>query len=198
MNDDSLLEFQAVTKRFPGVVALDDVSFEIRRGEIHGIRGENGAGKSTLMKILSVVYSHGTYEGKIIFNGEEVNLGAGSICEAAEKGISIVYQELTLIPTMTVGENVFLGREPVEHRAINWMRLPGNGLKRRDRELYSGRNLHAGRRGYRAWRHDRRPHYRQPVHRPADNKRGPARQYVLKAIVLVLAVLVDVYFKKSR
>ena len=123
MDKDSILEFKNVTKRFPGVVALNDVSFEIRRGEIHGICGENGAGKSTLMKILSGVYAHGTYEGNVIFNGEELNLGESSIREAAEKGISIVYQELTLVPTMTVGENVFLGREPLENGSINWNKL---------------------------------------------------------------------------
>jgi len=123
MDKDSILEFKSVTKRFPGVVALNDVSFEIQRGEIHGICGENGAGKSTLMKILSGVYAHGTYEGNVIFNGEELNLGESSIREAAEKGISIVYQELTLVPTMTVGENVFLGREPLENGSINWNKL---------------------------------------------------------------------------
>ncbi len=119
MNNDIILEFRNVTKRFPGVVALSDASFQIRRGEIHGICGENGAGKSTLMKILSGVYPHGTYEGHVIYNGEELKLRASSIHEAAERGIAIVYQELTLIPTMTVGENVFLGREPVEFGVIN-------------------------------------------------------------------------------
>lgn len=123
MDSDTILEFRNVTKTFPGVVALNDVSFKIRRGEIHGICGENGAGKSTLMKILSGVYPHGTYEGSIIFNGEELQLGQSSIQEAGDKGIAIVYQELTLIPTMSVGENVFLGREPVERGAINWNQL---------------------------------------------------------------------------
>lgn len=120
MDNDIILEFQNVTKRFPGVVALNEASFHIRRGEIHGICGENGAGKSTLMKILSGVYPHGTYEGKIIYDGEELKLGQGSIREATEKGIAIVYQEMTLIPTTSVGENVYLGREPVENGFINW------------------------------------------------------------------------------
>jgi D-xylose transport system ATP-binding protein len=126
VDNDIILEFKNVTKKFPGVVALNDVSFKIRRGEIHGICGENGAGKSTLMKILSGVYPHGTYEGSVIFNGEELLLGDSAIQEAGNKGIAIVYQELTLVPTMTVGENVFLGREPVERGSINWNKLYAN------------------------------------------------------------------------
>lgn len=123
MDNDFILEFKNVTKQFPGVLALKDVSFDIRRGEIHGICGENGAGKSTLMKILSGVYPFGTYEGRVIFDGEELNLGESSIREAGEKGIAIVYQELTLVPTMSVGENVYLGREPLDGQAINWNKL---------------------------------------------------------------------------
>ena len=123
MDNDFILEFKNVTKRFPGVVALNDVSFDIRRGEIHGICGENGAGTSTLMKILSGVYPYGTYEGTVFFNNEELKLGDSSIREAGEKGIAIVYQELTLVPTMSVGENVFLGREPLDGQVINWNKL---------------------------------------------------------------------------
>jgi len=123
MNDDIILDVQHVTKRFPGVTALSDVTFQVRRGEIHGLCGENGAGKSTLMKILSGVYPWGTYEGTILYEGQELKLGDRSIRQAIEEGVAIVYQELTLVPNMTVGENVFLGKEPVERGSINWDRL---------------------------------------------------------------------------
>ena len=123
MDTDVILDFQNVTKRFPGVVALTEVSFQVRRGEIHGLCGENGAGKSTLMKILSGVYPCGTYEGTIVFDGKELRLADRAITRAREQGIAIVYQELTLVPTMTVGENIFLGKEPLEHGVINWNRL---------------------------------------------------------------------------
>ncbi|HQE94088.1 MAG TPA: sugar ABC transporter ATP-binding protein [Anaerolineae bacterium] len=120
---DIILDFRHVTKQFPGVVALRDVSLQIRRGEIHGICGENGAGKSTLMKILSGVYPRGTYEGQVFFEGRELKLESSSIRQAIEAGIAIVYQELTLVPGITVGENIFLGKEPLEHKAINWDKL---------------------------------------------------------------------------
>ena len=120
MENENILEFKHVTKQFPGVVALNDVTFDIRRGEIHGICGENGAGKSTLVKVLSGVYPYGTYEGSVTYDGEELKLGQSSIQEAMKKGIAIVYQELTLVPTRTVGENVYLGKEPVEHIGIIW------------------------------------------------------------------------------
>ena len=123
MSDDVILEFKNVTKKFPGITALDDVSFSIRRGEIHGICGENGAGKSTLMKILAGVYPWGTYEGQILYEGRELKLVDQSIRQAAREGIAIVYQELTLVPSITVGENIFLGKEPVEFGIINWDKL---------------------------------------------------------------------------
>lgn len=123
MDETVILDIQHVTKAFPGVIALNDVSFQVQRGEIHGLCGENGAGKSTLMKILSGVYPHDTYEGDIFYNGELLKLEGSAIHKAAEKGIAIVYQELTLVPGMTVGENIFLGKEPVERGSINWDRV---------------------------------------------------------------------------
>lgn len=128
--EDNILEFHNVTKRFPGVVALNDVSFSIKRGEIHGICGENGAGKSTLMKILSGVYPYGTYEGTILYDGKELRLEDRSIRQAIEEGIAIVYQELTLVPNMTVGENIFLGKEPLlPNGSIDWDRLYADTAK---------------------------------------------------------------------
>ena len=123
MDQDLLLDIVSVTKEFPGVRALSNVSLQVRRGEIHGLCGENGAGKSTLMKILCGVYPHSSYTGVIHYDGAELRLGASSIREAIREGIAIVYQELTLIPNMTVGENIFLGKEPRNGPVIDWDRL---------------------------------------------------------------------------
>jgi D-xylose transport system ATP-binding protein len=123
LSNECILEIDNVTKEFPGVIALSRVSFKVKKGEIHGLCGENGAGKSTLMKILSGVYPHGTYKGRVLFNGEELKFTHSSIRQALDKGIAIVYQELTLVPYMTVGENIFLGREPQGKAGIDWNRL---------------------------------------------------------------------------
>lgn len=106
---ESILEMQRITKTFPGVRALSDVSFSVKTGEIHCLVGENGAGKSTLMKILSGVYPHQEFDGKILFNGKEVKFSG--IHDSEEAGIGIIYQELALVPEMMVYENVLLGHE---------------------------------------------------------------------------------------
>ncbi len=106
---DNILEMRSITKTFPGVKALQGVTLEVRRGEIHAICGENGAGKSTLMKVLSGVYPHGTYEGEIHYDGAEVRFG--SINDSEARGIVIIHQELALVPYLSVAENIFLGNE---------------------------------------------------------------------------------------
>lgn len=104
-----LLEMKSITKVFPGVKALNNVSFQVAEGEIHCLVGENGAGKSTLMKVLSGVYPHGDYTGDILFGGEVQKFNG--ISDSEKAGIAIIYQELALIPEMTVYENIFLGNE---------------------------------------------------------------------------------------
>ncbi|HEX7189983.1 MAG TPA: ATP-binding cassette domain-containing protein, partial [Thermoanaerobaculia bacterium] len=105
-----LLEMRGITKRFPGVLALDRVSFDLNPGEIHALVGENGAGKSTLMNILGGVYSYATYDGEIFIDGAEQQFHGVRAAENA--GIAVVHQELSLIPEFSIAENVFLGREP--------------------------------------------------------------------------------------
>lgn len=104
-----ILEMRDITKTFPGVKALQNVSLRVKRGEIHAICGENGAGKSTLMKVLSGVYPHGTYDGEIVLEGEPMKFS--SINDSEAKGIVIIHQELALSPYLSVAENIFLGNE---------------------------------------------------------------------------------------
>jgi ribose transport system ATP-binding protein len=104
-----ILEVENVSKSFPGVQALDSVSFNLRKGEVHAIVGENGAGKSTLMKILSGVYQ--ADEGVIRYKGKVATFH--DVNQAHEAGIGIIYQELNLIPHLSVAANIFLGREPL-------------------------------------------------------------------------------------
>ncbi len=115
----TILEMRSITKRFPGVVALDNVSLTVHADEIHAICGENGAGKSTLMKVLSGVYPYGTYEGDIIYNGEPVRFS--NIKQSEQAGIVIIHQELALIPLLSITENIFLGNEPGKGGVINWV-----------------------------------------------------------------------------
>ena len=113
-----VLEMKSITKLFPGVRALDDVNFQVKKGHIHAIVGENGAGKSTLMNVLSGIYPYGSYTGDIVYNGDVCKFGR--IVDSEEKGIVIIHQELALIPEMTIGENMFLGNECGAKYAINW------------------------------------------------------------------------------
>ena len=115
---DHILEMRGITKRFPGVVALDDVNLVVERGEIHAICGENGAGKSTLMNVLSGVYPHGTYEGEIVYEGRPVEFRG--IRDSERVGIVIIHQELALSPYLSIAENIFLGNEQKNGVVIDW------------------------------------------------------------------------------
>ncbi|VBB06901.1 abc transporter [Lucifera butyrica] len=115
---DYILEMVNITKEFPGVKALDNVTFKVKKGEIHALVGENGAGKSTLMKVLSGVYPTGTYTGDIVLKGQTQHFQ--NIKESEHAGIAIIYQELALVKQMSVGENIFLGNEFQERGIIDW------------------------------------------------------------------------------
>ncbi len=118
----SILKAENITKRFPGVVALNGVSFDLEAGEIHALCGENGAGKSTLIKLLSGIHPHGTYEGKLLVNGVEAQFK--STVDAGREGLAVIYQELALVEEMSVAENIFLGREPLRWGGlIDWPRV---------------------------------------------------------------------------
>jgi ribose transport system ATP-binding protein len=109
MSENVLLEMDHIKKEFPGVMALKDVSFQLRAGEVHALLGENGAGKSTLIKVLGGIYS--SDGGEIRINGKPAVIE--SVHDANANGISVIHQELVLVPHMTVAENIYLGREPL-------------------------------------------------------------------------------------
>ncbi len=113
-----ILEMKNIIKEFPGVKALNNVSFRVAEGEIHCLVGENGAGKSTLMKVLSGLYPYGEYTGDILFSGKVQEFR--SISDSEKAGIAIIYQELALVPEMTVFENIFLGHEIKSGLTIDW------------------------------------------------------------------------------
>jgi len=114
-----LLEIRGLSKSFPGVKALDSVDFTLRRGEIHALMGENGAGKSTLIKVLTGV--HKKNSGYIKLDGKDFE--AASPMDAARKGISTVYQEINLLPNLSVAENIYIGRQPMRRGIIDWKTL---------------------------------------------------------------------------
>ena len=117
----SLLATRGITKSFPGVVALKDVSFDLRAGEIHALCGENGAGKSTLIKLLSGLHPYGSYEGDLLIDGQIARFHG--IAEAERAGLAVIYQELALIDEMSVAENIFLGSAPRRGPFIDWSKL---------------------------------------------------------------------------
>jgi ribose transport system ATP-binding protein len=125
---DPILTMEGIRKSFPGVLALDDVRFQLLKGEVHALVGENGAGKSTLMKVLAGVYQKDV--GRIVFQGKDVEIPNPRA--ALELGISMIHQELNLLPHLTVAQNIFIGREP--RRALRFW-LDERGLNGRAEEL---------------------------------------------------------------
>ena len=118
-NARTMIRAEGVRKEFPGVLALNNVDFTLRSGEVHVLLGENGAGKSTLIKIFSGLYRKDG--GKIFVDGKETEIGTP--LEALKLGISTIYQEFNLVQTLTVAENIFLGKEKLKGRLIDWKRM---------------------------------------------------------------------------
>lgn len=119
---EELFRMEGITKIFPGVKALDNVSISVNRGEVHGLIGENGAGKSTLMKVMSGVYQ--AEEGKIFIENEEVQIN--NVNDAHELGVSIIFQELNLLPHMTVADNIYIGRQPKKRGFVDDVKMHKN------------------------------------------------------------------------
>lgn len=120
-----------ITKTFPGVRALDDVSLDVKECEIHALVGENGAGKSTLMKVLSGVYPYGTYDGDIFFEGKRCTFS--NIKQSEQAGIVIIHQELALSPYLSIAENMFIGDERAKFNIINWDKTREDAMKYMER-----------------------------------------------------------------
>jgi putative multiple sugar transport system ATP-binding protein len=114
----AILEMRGIQKSFGSVKALNNVTLTVREGEIHAICGENGAGKSTLMKILSGVYPYGSFDGSVMYGGEERRFG--SIHDSESVGVIIIHQELALVPMLSIAENIFLGNEQDRGGIIDW------------------------------------------------------------------------------
>ena len=116
---DLILKISDMNKEFPGVVALSKMQLNVKRGKVHGLMGENGAGKSTLMKILIGIYQKTS--GSMIWKGKETDFE--NTQEALSAGISMIHQELNLVPYLTVAENIWLGREPLKHGLIDFQSM---------------------------------------------------------------------------
>ena len=138
--NETILSITGLSKSFPGVKALSNVNFSLKRGEIHALMGENGAGKSTLIKVLTGVYKRDA--GEILYNGAP--LDCSSPLHAQEEGISPVYQEVNLVPNLSVAENVFLGRQPIRRGRIDWKTMNREAvriIRRFDLEIDVEKNL---------------------------------------------------------
>ena len=118
---DNILSLKNISKKFPGVIALNNVSFNVKKGQILSIVGENGAGKSTLLKIISGVISHNKFEGTIYFDGNEVNFS--NIKNSEKSGIAIIHQELAYQPHLTLVENIFQGNYLSKMGITNWNKM---------------------------------------------------------------------------
>ncbi len=121
----NILELKNICKNFPGVVALDDVSFCVKRGEVHALMGENGAGKSTLVKIITGVYQRDG--GEIIFDDRAIN--PRSVHESSQEGISAIFQELNMVPHLSISENIFVGQYPKKNGVIQWQLIHDQAQK---------------------------------------------------------------------
>jgi len=141
MEKDVILQMSNIEMNFPGVRALANVDFTLRKGEVHSVMGENGAGKSTLIKCLTGVYQMDS--GKIIYDGKQIR--PQSVSDAMKLGISSVYQEVNLCPNLTVAENIFIGRQPMKGVAlVDWAkmnRLSQEALEKFNLEINVTRNL---------------------------------------------------------
>ena len=124
MEREIVLSMSGIDKTFPGVKALSNVDFKLRKGEIHALMGENGAGKSTLIKVLTGVYE--LESGEIHMDGFDGPIVNHNPKEAQAHGISTVYQEVNLCPNLTVAENLFIGREPRKAGFIDWKKIRSN------------------------------------------------------------------------
>ncbi|MDO4323783.1 MAG: sugar ABC transporter ATP-binding protein [Lachnospiraceae bacterium] len=135
MEQDVVLTMRNISKNFPGVKALQNVDFTLRKGEIHALMGENGAGKSTLIKVLTGVEEFES--GEIMIDGKNTAIINRSPQEAQSNGISTVYQEVNLCPNLSVAENLYIGREPKKGGMIDW-----RTMKKKSRELLEGLDIH--------------------------------------------------------